>query len=1110
MKRFFTIAWALVAAVAITACHNDTIDIPEIDSVPDGYMQISVPVAMPAMTEVATRGVDPDGMNIHKMSLFCFDKFGLFISYVDDVTLQATDATTGTVTKALVPDNTRRIHFVANQNMATFDDAAHRGMHEEQVMTELESSSGMMIYWGRYTDDDATSADEFKTTLNTTHGEGSSPIMLLRNQAMVTVSVESNVDFTLEGFTVVNTQAFGTVAPRHPELGFDFTIDQFNNTDFVTLPEDAAHQMKLTPPSDVDKAAATYVFETENTSDDPVSVIIKGKANPSAPSLYYRALVLVDEEYKMIRRNHHYKFEIVGPLSYGVETFDDAMETAPTNNVWLSIDDEVNEVRNGQYILGVEQTSVVVLAVPKDGGGYKYMYNGGELPNKQLSLNYTFSDINGAHVAEKPEVKWLNNDVATDWLNHEYASGRTDHFVEIQLKDISPNEEVQQTEGTILIQKGLLQRKIKVIVLKQQSFVPMWVTTQMYGGDTNTQQDGFQGSNVTLLFTVPEHTPDELLPFEVMISVDHLDVRAASGQPLPVIRSDDPRYGSDIRKHPNAAAGSAEASEVIGYKYVYTVTQKGDQRVYFHNILDQTDNEYNDHNHSNYVTVESPYFATLQKPFVFSTDDHQRVITISNLQTYSAAGSNDPVYYMLVPAKKGAHVKFDIRLMNGDTPIAGKYKSDPTDNTNPFDEFLLYSEYLDHDDHEISSTECYAHFTDPIEAGKYGTNARTFGMHFTKAPITVDDKDNVYPIKMHTNRANSAEVVRLASNQKGSPSVWPANGNGETYAGDGVDNFTYRSVIFELANYRPFRFMASVAGQGLADDDPSDGVDAVDHDAASGTVDGVSDVKWSYEPNQEIEVAFDITDFVANAQTVSSAEVDPFGRAFKVYIDAPMLEIDATKASTLMNADVTLPDDTTVKKFYKDTDGRFVYVVDANRATEAGYWSSTTTAHNTAANKKAGERKVLPFKTKSVVSTGEIRISADPDEVIYNEKVFNVSNKPITGSITFGDNETYQANVPAGEFVSFALVSDNSRIGSLTVTADGRYELRLRPEYQFNWGTVSDPDNSPNKVTIDYTVTDGSTATYYSATFNSLAALFGTPGSNGDSAAIKLVKQTQP
>ena len=855
-----------------------------------------------------------------------------------------------------------------------------------------------------------------------------------------------------------------------------------------------------------------------------MSVIIKGKANDSAPTRYYRALVLqYDEpnniyEYKMLRRNHHYTFNIVGDLAYGVETFEEALSSAPTNNIWLSIDDEVNEVRNDRYILGVEQTSVVVLAVPKDGNpanGYDYYYNGHKLSIGQIDLNYTFSKANGTAVnseSEKPEVMWLDdNQVARDWLDNDFVANDTKHQVTIQLNELnSENAFVQDTkaqklEGTILIRKGLLQRKIKIIVLKQQSFVPMWVTTQMYGGDTNSSADGFQGANVTMLFTVPETTPDELLPFEVYISVDHLDLRPEAGDPLPVIRSDDPRYGSDVRKHPDAESGD-KAKEVIGYKYVYTVTEKGDQRVYFKNILDQTNIEYTQHTHTEYITLESPYFATLRKPYVFSTDNHQRAITISNLRQYNAPGSGDPVYYLLVPPKKGAHATFNIRLMNLSTSDALEadiyYEKDNSgnngkgDGTTTFDEFLLYSEYLHHEDHDSDSEECYAHFTEPIAAGTYGTNTRTLGMHLTKKP----NYDKVYPVKMYTTRAKSAEVVRLASNQKGSTPIWDANKktwteNEVTYT-DKYNGTTYRSVIFELANFRPFRFMASVAGEGLADGDANDGKDAVDHDSPQTEKDSVTNVHLTYQPNQTIEVAFDITDFIAQVQvnptdTPQPYTVDPFGRAFKVFIDAPMLEIDETNANALLSANVTMPDGSTSQKFYKDSNGRFVYVVDGNRNYEATFWGNgeANKAKSTRAIK--GERKVLPFKTNKIVSAGEIRIYADEEEVIYDEKVFHVTNTPISGTITYGEDEGDQTAIPAGAFVSFALESDNSRIGSITVTSDGEYELRLRPEYKFNW--------SGESIIVAYRINE---TTVYSTKITDLATLFNNP-------AIQLTKPAQ-
>ncbi len=52
------------------------------------------------------------------MTLFCFDTYGLFVTTVT-AKVTPTSETEGTF-DASVPDHTRIIHFVANQNMSEF------------------------------------------------------------------------------------------------------------------------------------------------------------------------------------------------------------------------------------------------------------------------------------------------------------------------------------------------------------------------------------------------------------------------------------------------------------------------------------------------------------------------------------------------------------------------------------------------------------------------------------------------------------------------------------------------------------------------------------------------------------------------------------------------------------------------------------------------------------------------------------------------------------------------------------------------------------------------------------------------------------------------------
>ena len=1093
MNKLFNIALIFVAAVTLTACHKDDMEL-NLEVATDGYVRISTNIYASDMIEVGTRAVDPDGRGIHDMTLFCFDKFGLFISYAspDNVTLERDAATaggyslSGKITKADIPENTRRIHFVANQNMAPFKETDFVGLHEQDVMAKLQGSSGMMIYWGRY-----VAADAIDSGTELVDDLKSKTVKLLRNQARFTVELGAGAPsgFSVQGFTVVNTSAFGTVAPWHPDKGFDFTVDgtssDWKTTNFLTLPDDTR---RLTPPTDVDNADDTCVFETENNGGNPVSVIIKG-----SDGKYYRVMVVDNDDYVDIRRNHHYKVTITGALSYGAASFAEALNAPATNNVWISISDEVNEVMNDKWQLSVDETSIVVLYEPTT-GGYQFMkpyaddeYSLSGTNNKVLHVGYTLTSVKSTSVTsdDAPEISWLEgNKVADDTFDNDFVvkGSTSDNTISVKLKDLPDG--VQQQQGTLVIKKGLLQRTIKIIAIRRQEFKPMWVTTQMYGGDNDTSTAEFDGSNVTVLFTIPETCPDELLPLEVYISVDHLDIRTESGVSLPIIRSNDSRYGNDVLSHPNAQVGDAMYGKAIGYKYVYTATQKGDQRVYFKNILNQVgDNTDADHKHSEYVTVESPCFESLSKPYVYSTDDHKRSINIVNLRTYNAfdssADEEEVINYILVPQKKGAHVEFDVQLQNDGSPM--KANQSDSDGVEGFDEFLLYSEWLTHDAHSATSSDCYADFH-AIAAGAYGTNTRKFGMRMHKNPTTVNGKTNIYPIQMHTDRAKSAEVVRLASNQVNSPVVWTENAKKD--ASNNYTGNTYKSIIFELANYHPFRFAAQINGMG----------EYVHHEQESAVKDVPQAIQLPYQPGQSVNIAFDITDFNAtinnNASDVAT-DIHPFGREFKIYIDAPMLEWNTSSAvyKELVNKN----------KIGKESDGRFYYIVDADRGAEKAVWTSlvssgkisaaeVTTKHNASVTGSLkntavqGERKVLPFKTKSndIVNNGTITISSDENEVVFDKMVFNVTNAPISGTIKYGST-----NVPQNAFVVFSLTRNNSRIGSLTVGANGQYKLTLRAEYDFNW--------TSDEIEITYAHTSGSTTTYYSKKFAGLNQLASNP-----------------
>lgn len=612
----------------------------------------------------------------------------------------------------------------------------------------------------------------------------------------------------------------------------------------------------------------------------------------------------------------------------------------------------------------------------------------------------------------------------------------------------------EKLEGTLLVKKGRLQRKIKIITIKEQSFVPSWVGTQVYGGmnEADPTQDR---SHVTVMFTVPETCPTELFPMNVYISVGELDIRAESGMALTVIREGDKEWYSsgDIKPEPD-------------YKFLYKVEQPGVQRVYFENILSQEDRA------KGTLYIEAEHFETMEREFTFSNST--KSITVEGLKAYNANGGgsdgfaeDELILYRLVPQKKHANVQFDLQLREK----TGDEIEDDRDGT-PFnadskDEFLLYSRYLDYyEDYETEDagvTEFPCKFY-PSESDRwwqqYNPNGGRMLMFKPKNPGNTEDAKGKYSIYMKTNRAKSAEVVRIASNKSDVPAVITEDNVDGLYSGN-----SYRSVTFELANYNPFRFGARVVY-----DEKEHGQEPDRDNTTADVPEVITDMTWTYEPGQPVDIAIDVTSFMGS----DGNSVDPFGESFEIYIDAPMLEIDESRLNQCNLNQEKLKKRPTIP-------GRFIYTVDENREEERKFGTGEVQNKdntNTPAVNQTGERKLLPFVTSSIVSAGNIVISSDEQQVVFYSKTFRVANSSITGKLQYQATGDTAQSVPANAFVSFERIRNGSRIGAITVTADGQYELRLRKEYAFNWHT--------DAVELHYEAN----GIVYHKTYDSLAQLF--------------------
>lgn len=1019
MKRYINIALSVIAGVALTSCMDDFVG-QEMDVTPDGYKTLEFVAQVPDMNVVQTKAVDPDGGGVQQMTVFCFDANDLFITTVAaDITPDTANPSLSGRLKVTVPDHTVTIQLVGNQNLTYFREDNYRGMSEIDVMASLEASAGRMIYWARKT------VDQLKS-----HNTDSNPVQLLRNQAKITLNVESSTGFEQKGWVVVNSNAFGTVAPYCPEHGFE--APHYIDRPFVTLPENTT---KLGDYLDVRTNVEDYIFETENTADSPIDFIVKGSQN-GGEDLYYR-ISIIDKngEYIPILRNHHYTVNITGPLYYGQPTFAEALEAPATNNVWVSISDDINSLTDGVTTLSVDKTYVVIGEDEFKSPNEYYLY---------YTLTSTGSEISAA------EISWLEgNDVALSAFSHTFdaSTGRGTICVELNAMG-----NLQKREGTLLVKSGRLSRKIKVITVKEQNFEPAWITTNVYGKES--------GESVTMMFTIPEVCPAELFPMDVVISVNDMDIRNASGMVLPIIRNDDSRYGED---------------NGIGYKYVMTVTEPGVQRVYLKTILDHTEEE----EQTVDLTIEAPHFESLSKTATFQDAIEARIL-IHNLKSYVATTPADEyIYYHLVPQKINAPVEFQTHLgevvasaVEADVTLTNpngeethfKYISPNLDFSDTdgdgynVDEFLLYSQNLEHN-HNHTGTFYFDFYKNLDPANWSASGGRLLG--FFRNRNANPGGGATYHLK--TTKPKSDEVVRIASNPYGFPSVTTGE-SGELaimnyVAPDGKCTGTgkYKSCVFELATHHAFHFAAvlDIQGTRVGTNVQGDNEEVVDL------------VNLSYVPGQSVNLEFDVTSFTSKDGTES---VDPFGTAFDIEITAPMLELD--KTSPLYDAN----------KISNPSPGVFIYHVAASRDEER---KGTLEANKDekATVSQVGERKCIPFIKKGIVSAGEIVIRSDESKVVFYEKRFKLQNSSMAGVIQYRKaGESTAVDVPAGSFIPFEMLPTYNRIGTITVAYQGNFDLRLRSEYLYDWVT--------DDVKLQYVEGD----MVFEKTFSSLSALYSSSG----------------
>lgn len=443
---------AVLLTTMLTACSDSMVDNdPSTTSeIEEGYYKACFRIAIPSFEENTTRStvfLNEGIRNKDAMKLFCFDNKGQFVglgkiqdftpvlgfrrdndgnyhevdengNYTGSITHNPAEGVNGGGIKtngstepkefsAMIPNNTSRIHLVANtdnvyQTINESDQWKWAGMHENLLMTTFETyhteeQSVITRYWGYICKENP---EKLKEYLNPKTTKEDYIIHLIRDRAKISAEWSKDAienakkeNRTLENdfkLTVINGVAYGTLAP------FDKTNLKFTpttggsqwvwNVDYVTPPLDgsrlAGDATQMFNP--------TGVFEDANLPSEPSKVLMGHNGK-------YYLIYLQDASNKpyQIKRNYEYKI-IIDKLdeSRGYSNLQEALKSAPVNNPWITIQQIVPGVSNGDDELKIE------------GGTYKFVHSG---EGKQQIIKFTYKGNDAASKASDFKAIWTEN-----------------------------------------------------------------------------------------------------------------------------------------------------------------------------------------------------------------------------------------------------------------------------------------------------------------------------------------------------------------------------------------------------------------------------------------------------------------------------------------------------------------------------------------------------------------------------------------------------------------------------------------------------------------------------------------------------------------------------
>jgi len=458
-------------------------------------------------TRSTTQGIE--GIPNGAMQILCFDSNSKFVGMARDVsnTPSTSDGRNQSL-RATVPSASSRLHFLANANITT-DDIHWLGKSEEEIMAQLESrydAHKHFVYWGHVSKSSLTEMKKFLEN-------SSNVVSLLRDRAKITVNNQDE-DIKEVSLTVCNAFASGRMlAAKSTHEGESQTSGTGNNSSLidgttiegydltrVNLPANSSERIDGT---EAEMAETVFAFEHPNHPGDYLRVVLKAVYQDGTIRFHHICLENDLHEAYPILRNHEYRINLIQlDKDTGYADFDEAIHGEASNNAFISVDDIVPEISDGEHSLLIDEgTSRVYNAVASTEQVIAFTYQGGS--------DMTASDF---------KATWVENQsLATGdspTLTYDASTGKGE--IRYQLNDI--NDQLKAAKLHLLDTKHGLSRTIHLYSISQFTLQAQFQSSL---GDNKLGKN--MGNEGVLTIEIPAEYPEDLFPIEIKIASNDIN-----------------------------------------------------------------------------------------------------------------------------------------------------------------------------------------------------------------------------------------------------------------------------------------------------------------------------------------------------------------------------------------------------------------------------------------------------------------------------------------------------------------------------------------------------------------------------------------------------------